>query len=83
MCHPGLPSPHGDGHPGPSPDAFHSAKSAGLRFCSAAVLRRVTQDSGLRSSLSDAGRVRVRDFGWDEIVRRYERLYAGAAGRSS
>src|SRR5438270_8299142 len=33
MCHPGRPGPHGDSHCGsPGLAAFHSAKSAGLRF---------------------------------------------------
>lgn len=33
MCHPGRPSPHGEGHDGsPALDDFHSAKSDGARF---------------------------------------------------
>ena len=38
MCQPGRPSPHGDGQDVSSPSlwAFHSAKSCGLSFSSAA-----------------------------------------------
>jgi glycosyltransferase involved in cell wall biosynthesis len=43
----------------------------------AEVLRRVVEQPRLRRSLSDAGRRRVRDFGWDGVVARYERLYSG------
>ncbi|SFR90902.1 Glycosyltransferase involved in cell wall bisynthesis [Microbacterium sp. cf046] len=48
----------------------------------AAVLRRLVDDPALRRRLSDAGTIRVRDFGWDGIVARYEDLYArtGAVG---
>jgi len=45
----------------------------------ATVLRRVVEDRRLRLALSDAGRVRVRDFSWDGIVARYEVLYAHTA----
>jgi glycosyltransferase involved in cell wall biosynthesis len=42
----------------------------------AATLQRVAGDPALRATLSDAGRLRVRDFGWDGVVGRYEALYA-------
>jgi glycosyltransferase involved in cell wall biosynthesis len=46
----------------------------------AGVLRRVAADPALRSALSDAGRARVSNYGWDDIVVRYEKLYAAALG---
>ena len=42
----------------------------------AAALQRVAGDATLRTNLSDAARLRVRDFSWDGVVSRYEALYA-------
>ena len=48
----------------------------------AAALQRLAGDATLRTNLSDAARLRVRDFSWDGVVSRYEAVYAGhkAAG---
>lgn len=48
----------------------------------AAILRRVVEQPSLRRALSDGGRLRVRDFGWDGVVARYERLYSGVGATS-
>ena len=44
----------------------------------AETLRRMVRDPALRRALSEAGRRRVADFGWDGVVRRYEKVYADA-----
>ena len=40
VCHPGRPSPHGDGHDGsPGLARFHTAKSSGERLASSTSMR--------------------------------------------
>ena len=45
----------------------------------AALLRQVLEDPARRAALSEAGRARVHEFGWNAVVEQYERLYADAA----
>jgi glycogen synthase len=41
------------------------------------AVARLVNDGDLRRSLTEAGRLRVQEFGWGRVVDRYERLYAG------
>lgn len=41
----------------------------------AAALVRVAGDAGLRARLAEGGSRRVRDYGWEHVVQRYQRLY--------
>jgi glycosyltransferase involved in cell wall biosynthesis len=47
------------------------------RFADA--LRSLVGDPSRRAALAEAGKLRVREYGWDAVVDRYEQLYADVA----